>query len=220
MFMFRFIEANSQIEGQDAQGNVIDLAGGSMFRSFDNRFKGIEGYPTLFKFYSPGQITMTTGKKVSYDSVNIDIYSSDLLVKRDKSESVFNRKLVKEFTMETEESTMTFVKIKNNEGDDVYYQFLAGVKLKLFKHSYKIIAGPTHSGAYSSGRTNSIFVENSKVYIQQNDGAMIELKNKKTLFSQFPDKEAEISQFIKDRDISLKNEDEAVRLIEYINTII
>ena len=214
------IDAHAQVVGQDAQGNVNDLAGGSMFRSFDNRFKGIEGYPTLVKAYCPGQIIMKSGKKVKYDSVNLDIYSNDLLVKRNNDISVFNRSLVKEFSIETDETTLTFVKLKNLEGKETFYGVLAGGKVKLLKHSYKTIAGPTNSGAYSSGRTYSIFEEKSKIYVQKESGELFELKNKKNLLSQFTDKEEEISKFMKNNRINLNNESESGKLIEFINTIL
>ena len=221
LFVLIFANGYSQVEGQDAQGNVTDMASGSMFRSFDNRFRGIEGFPTLYRSYSPGQITLITGKKVSYDSINLDIYSSDLLVKRNNAESVFNRALTKEFTMESEdEGTMTFIKLKGIEGDESYFRLLASGRVKLLKHSYKTIAGPTNSGAYSTGRTHSIFVEKSKVYVQKDSGEMFELKNKKILLAQFPEKEDEIAQFIKDNKVNLKDEFEAVQLIEFINKIL
>ena len=216
-----FTNGYSQVEGQDAQGNVTDMASGSMFRSFDNRFRGIEGFPTLYKSYCPGQITMITGKKVSYDSVNLDIYSNDLLVKRNNAESVFNRGLAKEFTMESEdEGTITFIKLKGIDGSESFFRMLASGRVKLLKHSYKTIAGPTNSGAYSTGRTHSIFVEKSKVYVQKDNDEMFELKNKKILLAQFPEKENEISTFIKDQKVNLKDEFEAVQLIEFMNTIL
>jgi hypothetical protein len=163
---------------------------------------------------------MTTGKKVNYDSVNIDIYSNDVLVKRSNAVSVFNRALVKEFSMEGKVRTLSFIKLKNAAGEDVFYQHLAGGKVKLLKHSYKTIAGPTNSGAYSSGRTHSIFEEKSKDYIQKETGELFELKNKKNLLSHFPGKEEAISQFMKSNQINLSNENETADLVEFINTLL
>jgi phosphorylcholine metabolism protein LicD len=196
------------------------IQGGSLFRPFDNRFKGVEGYPTLVKAYLPGQITMTTGRKVNYDSVNLDIYNNDVLVKWNNIESVFDRGLVKEFSMDAEAATMIFIKLKNVEGKDSFYQLLAGGKVKLLKRSYKIIAGPTDSGPYSNGRTYSIFEEKSKIYVQKGNDEMFELKNKKSLFIQFPEKEDEISKFVKENQLNLKLENDAIRLVEFVNSIL
>jgi len=221
LLLLRFTEAICQVQGKDAQGNVTDFKFDNMFRANDNRFEGIEGYPTLVKAYCPGQITMITGKKVNFDSVNLDIYSNDVLVKRNNTESVFIRKLVKEFSLECAESTKTFFRLKNLEGSESFYQLLGGGKVKLLKNSYKTISGPTNTGgAFSSGSLNSEFIEKSKMYIQKDNGDLFELKNKKILISQFPDQEEEISKFMKSNKINLIDENDTIKLIEFINTLL
>ncbi len=47
----------AQLQGADSQANLSSLSGGGgMFRSFDNRVKGVEGSPLLFEKYLSGKI--------------------------------------------------------------------------------------------------------------------------------------------------------------------
>ena len=218
ILVLSFVDSRAQVEGQDAQGNVTDLAAGSMFRSFDNRFRGIDGYPTLVKSYCRGEVFMINGKTVKYDSINLDVYSNDLLVKRDRSEAVFNRALAKGFSMEVGESALVFTKVKDSDGLEFFCQILADGKNKLLKHTSKTISGPTNTGAYSSGRFNSEFIEKSKLYLKKESGELVELKNKKLLVAQFPDHEEKISAFIKNNRLGMK-EGELAKVVDYINTL-
>jgi hypothetical protein len=214
-----FAQAPQPMDGRDSNVNMRDMSSGGMFRSFDNRFKGIQGYPTLFELYHPGQIIMVSGMKVDSDSVNLDVYNNDLLVKRNRIETIVNKTMVAGFSIETPQAIRYFTKLRDNDGTNSFYEVLAKGKINLFKRTVKTIKGPTKVDAYSNGNLYSEFEEKAKLFIQKTDGSLVEIKNKKNLIETFPDQEAFITKFIKENKTNIRKESDCVDLIKFVNTL-
>src|SRR5690349_21223245 len=68
------------LEGMDGAANFSG-AEGHMFRSFDNRYEGIRGYPTLFEDFIEGSIELKNGASGKNLDINLDIVTGELLLK-------------------------------------------------------------------------------------------------------------------------------------------
>ena len=105
------------------------------------------------------------------------------------------------------------------ECDDIFFEVLVKGKASLYKRTTKTISAPGVDDGYSTGRRYSIFLQTTKIFIQKETEELVELKSKKDLIAQFPDKEESISKFIKDSKLSVKDEADLAKVVEYINTL-
>src|SRR5687767_4377949 len=83
----------------EIQMNAKNMAGGAMFQSFDNRFKGVKGNALMFEDYVFGKIYMSKQQIVRHDKINYDIYEDELLVMRDGKEFTVSMNMVTRFIL-------------------------------------------------------------------------------------------------------------------------
>src|SRR5688572_1011672 len=151
LLLFSINDFTAQAQDADAQSNLQNLASGnSMFRSFDNRYKGVVGSPTLLEQYVPGRINLVSGKVVDHPKMNYDLVSDELLVIRNSAEMVVSKEAVVSFTLDSIE----FKKVRLLSGE-TFAQILVSGNCQLLLKSEKEIKAPTNTGAYSPGNSYS-----------------------------------------------------------------
>jgi hypothetical protein len=210
---------HAQVEGSDGFSNMESIgSGNSMFRSFDNRFKGIVGQPLLYEKYLPGRIYMTSGRVVDHPRVNFDAYTNDLLVKRDNAEVVVNKNMVKKFSILFDEDSVHFEKLQVMGRAD-FYQPLAKGAFSLYQRTAKIIRGPTNTGAYSSGTNHSEFNAIVRYYWRDASGVLYEIKNKKAFVDDFKGKSKfNIEAYLKRNKTNFRDAEHLIKMFAAINS--
>lgn len=208
----------AQVQGADALSNISDLtSGSSMFRSFDNRFKGVVGTPLYLDVYKRGLIQSVSGKWFENDSVNYDAFNDDLLVKRLGAEAIVAKGMVTSFVL-IDKDSIHFVRKEFPEGKPTFLRVIVDDHMKLLAREVKLISEPTNSGAYSSGRNHREF-ESKTVYIVESASGFTEIKTKKDVASIAPDRQSEVEAFIKKEKINIKKEQDLCNLVLYLNKI-
>lgn len=191
-----------------------------MFRSFDNRFKGMDGSPLLFAKYLPGIITMTGGKTVKHDQVNFDAYANELLVMRNGVETVVAKSMITGFLLMHNFDSLNFVIVRDGEGK-VFMREVVIAEIGLFEKSYKSVKQPNNTGAYSSGNTYGEFIDEKDYYWKAMDNDVAHLiKNKKMFLADFSEIEKELSAYLKENKVSFKKEEDLIALIAYTNRML
>lgn len=207
-------------KGSDAQTDLVLIQNGmGMFRSFDNRYKGIDGFPTLFQSYQKGKIKMSAGQIIEIDSINLDIVGNELLVKRNNVETVVNKSMVEEFEVWIQTSWVKFIKKRDMSGRITFFAVLLEGKYNLVRLDNKSLIEPTSTGAYSNGALAPRFDESKKYYLIFN-GNLIEIRNRKQFLSLFSDHSEVIDNFIKSEDLTIKSENDLIALVSYINKLV
>jgi hypothetical protein len=205
------------------QVNVNSLGSGArMFQSFDNRFKGVQGFPTLFEEYVRGTIVFSEGQVIRHDKMNYDAYNSDLLVIKDGKEMVVAARMVKHFIlmMPDEEDSLIFTRLITDDNKLGFYEVLANHKnATLYKKHFKILQGPTYTGAYSTGQNHSELVDAKKFMMWCSGKQLAELKTKKQLFEYLPEYKSQLQEFVKAEKIDFKNEADLIKLFGKVNEL-
>jgi hypothetical protein len=209
--------SSAQIHGSDALTNINDLAGGSMFRSFDNRFKGIKGTPALYAIYKKGLIQAASGKWFTNDSINYDAFNDDLLVKHKGLEAIVSKDFVKQFII-IDHDSLKFIKKELPGGEMSFVRMIVNYDIKLFAKESKVISEPRNTGAYSAGRSYSEFEIKKSFFLESKHFGIKEFKTKKDILTNFQSKQAEIDLFIKNNKINVKKEGDLILLVQYLNT--
>jgi hypothetical protein len=206
------------LEGLEGQTN-LQMVGGSGLsaRTFDNRYDGVDGFPTFVKDFVKGRIMMNKEQVVKIDNMNYDVFNDEIFVIRGGKELVVSRDMVHSFVMDVNGTPFTFYKKKSKEGKVGYYQIVTTGKFSLFIKHTKVFRKADYQGAYSANRTKDEFTNEQKFYWSKGDSNLILLKNKKSLISGLGDSAAKAELFIKVNNLKMDSQDHLSLLFQHLN---
>jgi hypothetical protein len=221
LFFIAAMPLHAQVNSLEAQNNVNMLGAGSYTaRTFDNRYKGVQGSVTLLPDFTAGKIHMTDKRIVTYPKINFDAHANELIMTRGGSEYVIHKQLVDRFSIYTGTDSLHFKKIEAEDGKPLYFQVLVPGGIQLVKKNIKIFKQANYQGAYSAGREYDEFIDDEKYYVAA-AGKLTEFKNKKSLQQVVPAEYAdETDQYIKKNNLNLKEEQHLVMLFRHLNDIV
>lgn len=206
------------LDGLEGQANLQMLGGsGLSARTFDNRYEGVEGFPTLVKDFVRGRIKMNKDQVLKTDYINYDVFNDEVFVFKSGKELIVSRTNVQSFEMDVNGEILTFSKQKNSEGEIGYYQVLVQGEFSLFIKHKKIFRKADYQGAYSANRTKDEFTDEQKFYWAKDDLDLVKLKNKKSLLNELGDGAAKAEKFIKENNLKTDSQDDLLRLFQYLN---
>lgn len=185
-------------------------------------YTDIQGSPFLNDEWVVGQVKLEEGKiyndvYLKYNQLEDQIYYRG----NDNIVMTFND-LIKEFT---------FINLKNVSGNNMlfrngypstqntsgkaYFEVLADGKMQFLKRTIKQILD---SKEYNSATTNRNIVESSKYYFFYNGNIIITKRDKKSILSSFPDKQAELSTYVSSNNLNFKDEKDIIKLVDFYNS--
>ncbi|MBL7856875.1 MAG: hypothetical protein JNM57_04235 [Cyclobacteriaceae bacterium] len=203
------------INALDAQTNLRDLNSGAIARTYDNRYEGVKGFPTLFENFLPGQVAIN-GEWVQAKELNYDAVNDDVLVIRNKTMVVLRKTVVKNFRMIYGTDTLLFTNVKQDETEG-YYQELVTAPVALYKRVVKTVLAPDYTGAFSAHRNYAEFIQAQSYFVRKGDQKIVEIKNKKDVNQLFPELADKLKVFYKENQFDAKREDHLVALVVFIN---
>ncbi|NBP69070.1 MAG: hypothetical protein EBR30_10310 [Cytophagia bacterium] len=206
------------LEGLEGQTNLQMLSGSGMSaRTFDNRYEGVDGFPTLVKDFVKGRIKMNKDQVVKADKMNYDVFHDEIFVLKSGKELVVGTSVVTSFEMDVNGTTMLFSKQKNEDGETGYFQVLTQGNFSLFIKHKKIFRKADYQGAYSANRTKDEFLDEQKFYWSKGDSNLMVLKNKKSLLNELGAQAEKAESFIKTNKLKLDSQDHLLGLFQYLN---
>jgi hypothetical protein len=222
MAILGFGVAHGQLTPPEKQMTMQSLVeGNAVFRSFDDRYKGVKGGITLLENWVPGTITMNKGQVLNHDKVNYDAYNGELIILRNNQEAVVSLMMVQSFVLKHVDDTLHFARLLGVEGKPGFFQKVtAHGKVVLYKKIYKTLVEPDYKGAYSAGRDYAEFLQEEKLFFMVDGEPLKELKNRKAFLSTFPDQEEALEKFIRKEKTDFKDEQDLRDLFAYLNQIL
>ena len=211
-----------QTNSVDSQQNMESIrTGNSMFRSFDNRDKTVQGSVNIFFDYLPGAINMTSGKTFFFDRMNYDGYNDLLVVVRKQDEEVVTTLLVNSFYIVFGSDTLRFDRYVRPDNQMGFLQRMkTGNHVRLYKRRFRTLDQPSYTGAYSSGKLNPELVDRQAYFIQNGKQKPIEFNNRKTFARLFPEKAKELSSFVKENKSDFRKDEDMISLIMYLDDLL
>lgn len=190
-------------------------------RYFDGqKYTGILGTPFLFKEWIKGSVVTPKGIYQNLE-LKYDAYENMLLFNKEEKSYGFEDE-VKEFVLMKNvmdsNSYQYFIKgvIADGLSSNKYVQTLSNGKIKLYKQISKLMTevNQVNEGTKKSFTNVTKYFAGAEGHIQQINF------NKKELLFLLKDMDAEMQQFIKDRSINFKKEEDAAALINYYNQLV
>lgn len=227
-FLFLFIALAqavpvlSQSDGFDGFSN-LQSASTSMFRSFDNRYEGVKGYPTLFENFSAGRVVTKNGSKYNNVQINLDIYMNELIVfnTRLKKSVIVNSVEIDSFMIinPIDKTPLQFKKIMI-QNKSVYAQLLADGKVRLFRLHTKKLEKANYTGGYNqNGKRHDEFIEEPAYYVQTEANEFVKInQSKRSILKALPGMENEIDSWAEKNGFNAKSDEDLKRLFNYLNS--
>lgn len=193
----------------------------SVFRSFDNRYKGVKGGITYLENYVPGIIFMSKGQVVKHDKINYDAFNDELVVFYEGKEAGVNKLMVNSFLLITGIDSLYFDRVLGPDNKVGFFQRLNNEKkVILYKKVYKKLIEPDYRGAYSQGRDYAELVTEQKyMFLDAGKKRLMELKSKKLFSEDFPENKDMLDAHVKKEKIDFKKEEDLKQLFKYLNEI-
>ncbi len=189
-------------------------------RTFDTRGKNLKGSPFLFDDWRSGEITMS--HKSEKGQIKYDTFEDVLLFRKDSAHRPIVVENVGSFLFEGKHrsSTLVFQKLPQSVYDG-YFELILEDKICVLKKHHKKLVKASRQATYSSGNEYDEFVEDHSLYLKDLTGNFHKVDGKiKTFTAIFQGNEKAIKKFIKDNQLSLRNEQHVVRLVSYYNQLL
>ena len=214
-------------EGYEAKENLRELGsmdGTGTVKTFDNRYEGVKGTPYVFDDFKKGEIFLKSKNKVAIGELNYNCFENEIVYMEPATGviRIMNKFLVDLFTLQDGENVLTFVPIKLDEDAvTIFAELLYNKGSLVYKVYKKEWLKANYEGGYSADRKYDEFVDKYDLYfLKKGDAVLYKAKNsKKQLVEAFPEKQKEISTFIKSNKLDLKEDQSLVKLLEYYDSL-
>lgn len=203
-------------QGFDANANLSN-ASNSMFRSFDNRYKGVKGFSTVFEDFVYGNVNMKSGERAEGQELNYDAITNELIVRSRIYKRILavRSDLVESFELiNVSGDTLFFKKVTEKGFCQVVYEGKTKVYLKYAKRIEKA----NYGGAYNSNARTSDEIVELNIYLISKDGEPLEeiKATRKAFESKFADKKDAIREYMKQFKPDLKDSKQMADFVTYL----
>ena len=214
-------------EDYEAKENLRELGstdGTGNVRTFDNRYEGVKGTPYIFEEWYPGEIFLSSRQKVAIGQMNYNCFENEIVYKEPGSDvvRVMNRYKVDLFQVNQGGEKLNFIPLKLKENEEaIFVQVLYDQASRVYKFYQKEFLKANYEGGYSADRKYDEFVDKYDLLLmKEGESTIYKLKNsKKYVISLFPEKEKEISSYIKQNNLDLKDAESIVKLMAYYDSL-
>lgn len=179
----------------------------------------IEGSAYLREEFLDGRVTL---ENVEYNHIPLryNVYNDLVEFKSNNGEvyNINNPDVVEEIVI-GDKRYRYLTCVLQKEEVKLFAELLCDGTVKLYKH-HRMRIQPARAGGTHTKPQPPRFVNVAPLYVVENPGVGVRvLNNKKELFAVFGDKSAQIKKFMKDRSLSVKQEADLVKIIEFVSSI-
>ncbi|MCX2472804.1 hypothetical protein OQZ33_00535 [Pedobacter sp. MC2016-05] len=191
---------------------------------YDSKYTdGYVGDVYLYSNWITGHVLQENEKYFNNMLLKYDIFNDRIIFKSNEDQAMAFKYPIKEFQMILNKSSIEPMALFKNGFPEVgkynqksYYQVLTEGKTTLLKKLYKSIS---ESISYGESEKKKTFLYN-EIYFLCHQGKMIKFqKNTKNLLAILSDKRTKLSNFIKEKNLIMKSEEDYVNVINYYNTL-
>lgn len=181
----------------------------------DRRYANVEGNAFIAEGWSMGSLMLKNGKKFGPLRMKLDLVKQELIyLNGQNNEMIAPAEEISQFDLMIGQKKLIFKtgyqSIEQQTTNSFYQEVLADT-VSLLKFSQKEIAQRDEFDKKKS----FIMYEDYYVYYKE---AITPLRNKNSLSKVFPEKNKEISSYISDHKVKMKNEEDVINLVKFINS--
>lgn len=194
-------------------------------RTFDNRFKGIEGSPYLLNAWKEGQVISHEGNVYNDIMIRYNIEKDVLSIASNEGGAItIPRETIAEFTLRDEYETFRFLAIENPAeptGSPMFCQILEEGPVQVLVQRRKSFV-PGSSNLAFGGQTNSQYKFHQNRYFvrkRTNGGTFKVGRLNGKMFKFLGDNQKEMKEIARDRQWFVSDPEQLVMLIRFYNVM-
>ncbi|MBD2755000.1 hypothetical protein [Spirosoma validum] len=223
---------NDQRNGYEiyqSTGQIIGASPYTMINTIDNRYEGLRGSPYFLPEWNKGQIEMIAGQNYKDVPIKFDAYRQHLILLRTRVSSdsiIVNADQVKSFQFATNDGQFyvfrRYPTAKTADGSlrEGYFLVLYQRKSALLKRIVKTLRKADYKNPYSSDTRYDEFRTVVSYYLLKPDQRLVKVKlSDKTLEDALGDHKDELKAFVKQENLSFKNENDAIQLVKKYDSL-
>ncbi len=218
----------AQISTLDNQQNLNSIGGdyspnNNMMRTFDNRFKGIEGSPYLLNTWKEGQIITHEGSVFNDIMIRYNIEEDILSIASNEGGTItIPRENIAEFTLSDQYDTFRFLAIKDPAdpaGQDIFCQILEEGPVQVFIQRRKYFVPGSATIAFGNQENSQYKYHQDRYYVrkrQSGETFKVGRLNGK-VFKFLGENQKEMREISRDRQWFVTDPEQLVMLIRFYN---
>jgi hypothetical protein len=185
-------------------------------RIADEQYIDIDGNPYLYYEFYEGKLIVKTGETFQGE-FRLDLYSNVIQLRGEEHIYALNfpHKIERLYL---DGYWIQFIEYENKDyNKSGYFICLLEDKISLYRKKEKTMMAKQISKAYQQPSAARFVDKRDAFYLRIGDRPAIRIHNKKALLNLFPDHAEEIGEQIKREKIHFNNENDLVRLVNYLN---
>ncbi|MXV49888.1 hypothetical protein GS399_02815 [Pedobacter sp. HMF7647] len=186
----------------------------------EKKYINIEGSPYLKPAWTDGIVTFEGGKTLAIKKLNFDEVLGKPIFSQASYEVLEFDEPVNGFKFQDSSGVQIFknhLTLPDNENYNTYYQILFDGTIVLAKLNKKVIED---TRKFSNATTDRTFASRDQYFIIRSN-KLYKISNEKSLVSSFDgDQKGKVSEYIKEKDISYKNEGQLIDLVSELNQLL
>jgi hypothetical protein len=184
-------------------------------------YTDIKGHPYLFENWTEGTVKQNNGKSYTSVQLKYNLLRDELFFKDIRTEQLLAFVIpVVEFKLnDKEKGSILFksgYKAIDNNSEKSYYQVLFDGGTQLLKRTSKKI---NEEKPFNSASTIKSFEVLTFYYISNNNTLIKIRKDKKSVLAALANQSAALENYIQEKSLNLKNEEDLIQLIQYYNSL-
>lgn len=220
----------AQISTLDNQQNLNSIGGdyspnSNVMRTFDNRFKGIEGSPYLLNTWKEAQIITHDGSVFNDIMIRYNIEEDILSIASNEGGTItLPRENIAEFTLSDQYDTFRFLAIKDPAdpaGRDIFCQILEEGPVQVLIQRRKYFVPGSASLAFGSQENAQYKYHQDRYYVRKHaSGETLKVgRLNGKMFKFLGDNQKEMKEISRDREWFVTDPEQLVMLIRFYNVM-
>jgi flagellin-specific chaperone FliS len=180
------------------------------------------GTPLLHEDFMKGVIYFHADRKVSDLMINYNIFTGELLYKKEEHIYQVNTNDVMYFTVIEPESNKTQMYQQEfipQASRSEFIQVLYEGNTSLFKRRVKEFRESDYKNPYSDAKRYDEYIDRTIYMVKHNREMKVLKPRKKAILELFSDQADQIRAYLKKEDINLHNENDLIKLIDHYNKL-
>ncbi len=206
---------------------ISKMTGPIYTTNMDELYEGVRGTPYLFNEWKPGNIYLKDNKLIKNVNVKYNIYTDDLLYLNSSSGDslIIDRSMIEKFEIMDNSSgnliLMEEMNIKPEKNDNAaFVRIIYDGRSKLILKYSKIFIKANYKGPYATGNKYDEYTDKWQYYLITGENTITRIKLcKKSVIKVLSVKESKIKAFVNGQDLSLDNENDVIRVLEYYDSL-
>lgn len=192
--------------------------------TFDERYQGIRGTPFYGDRWFRGEIVLKDGNRFTDRIIRLDTWKQEVDYAGNKTEAIRLAKSAVDHIYLWEQGIKKKFLIIRTENDPLgsFYEVLAEGNMSFLALHRKSFIEADYKDPYSANRPYDEFKPGKEYYFYGKgniEPLRLKIRKKKVLEALDPKHSNSINDFLRDKNNSLKTEEEVIQLIEYYNRL-